>query len=132
MSDKHNKLIQIGKYILLLCSMYICVLFGTLCYSAGFCTHILITLISVLMTYIGYKFTHMIVDILFLYVNLLLSTYIGSKYATMLYYENISSDDMSLVVGNIFMSISLLSTLFFIILFSTIRIIKVIKANQHK
>lgn len=128
----NNKAVQVIKYILLICSMYICVLFGILCYSAGFAINILITLTAVILSYIGYKYTRKIIDLSFLYINLLLSIYIGSKYATSLYYNNISSDNMTLIVGDIFLYVSLTVALLCIIIFTAIRIMEIRKSKNQK
>ena len=111
--------------------MYICAVFGVLCYHAGFVTNILIALTAVFLAYIGYKFTRGIFDIAFVYINLLLSVFVGSKYATKFYYENISSDYMSLVIGDIFLYILLAFILIFIITFMIIRIVKTTKTKKY-
>ena len=68
--------------------------------------------------------THKILELLFLYANLLLSVYIGSSFSTKLYYERVSSDDMTLIVGRVFMYIALAVTVLAVLIFAMVRVVK--------
>jgi|GEM_PF-1751800 len=128
--NKTHKIMIFIKFVLLECLMYVCALLSIICYAGGFYIDILNTIIAIILAHVGYKFTTGIIDITFVYINLLLSVYIGSKYQTLLYYNNISSDPLTLVAGDTFMRIAFITTFVFVILFMMIRIVKVIKANK--
>ena len=123
MEDKSN-FSQRVKYICVLLLMYTCSMVGLVCYGAGGIIDIMIVLLALAYTYVGYIVTQKVFDLLFLYANLLLSVYAGSYFATKLYYERISSDDMTLIIGRIFMYISLSVTILFACVFVVIRLIR--------
>ncbi len=95
------------KLILPLLLMWICTLTGAAGYRLGFVTHIAICLMSIVLTFIGYKLTKQPWELLVVYADLLLSVYIGSALSTRLYYNNISPDDMSIVLGGYFTMLSM-------------------------
>lgn len=131
MKCDNNKAKHIVKYIIKVVLMYSCFVLGLVCYRGGFGTYIIIATTSVFLAYFGYKTTFRIIDMLFIHINLLFSVYLGSRYATTLYYLKVSSDDMSLIIGDIFMWLSLGLTLVAIVLFTTNRIIKLMRAKRE-
>ena len=123
MKDK-SKFLKIIKYVGVLLLMYICAPVGLICYGAGATIDIMIVILAVVFAYVGYIATHKILELLFLYANLLLSVYIGSSFSTKLYYERVSSDDMTLIVGRVFMYIALAVTVLAVLIFAMVRVVK--------
>jgi len=123
MEDK-SKFSQRIKYICVLLLMYTCSMVGLVCYRVGGIIDIIIVLLALAYTYVGYVVTQKILDLLFMYANLLLSVYVGTYFATKLYYERISSDDMTLIIGRIFMYISISVTILFACVFVVIRLLR--------
>lgn len=122
--------LQVAKYIGTFVLIYVCVLFGGLCYAGGFATDILIVVFAGCSVYVAYVATRGIWELLFLYANLLFSVYLGSSLVTRLYYERISSDDMSLIIGNALVQISLVVTAILICIGVLIRVVCMHKAKK--
>ncbi|MBE6650538.1 MAG: hypothetical protein E7613_04415 [Ruminococcaceae bacterium] len=110
MNPKLKKILSICRFIGLLLSMYLCVLFGISGYSLGYTTGLGIFLTAIGLVIVAYYFTHKMWELLFLYANLLVSVFIGSNCVTQLYYTNISSDQATLLVGEFLLYIALAVT----------------------
>lgn len=88
------------KYILAILSNYIPVLWAYILYSGGAATVWSLFIISqILLVTSNHKITKNKLALLFLHVNLLVSTIVANWLSTHLYYTNISSDDETLLVG---------------------------------
>ena len=105
MKSKQIKTLSICKHIGLFLSMYLCVLLGVTLYKFGFVTYLCIMAAMFVLLYIVYRYTHKLSEMLFFYANLLISSTIGEKCVTQLYYANISSDQETLLVGDVFLGI---------------------------
>lgn len=107
MNTKLKKIFSICKLIGLFLSMYLCVLFGVSGYNLGYTTGLGILLTAVGLVIVAHYFTHKMWELLFLYANLLVSVFIGSRCVTQLYYTNISSDQETLLIGDFFLCLGL-------------------------
>lgn len=91
-----------SKYILVTFSNYILVLCAYLFYRGGAPTvWSLCIILQIVLTILNYKTANGSKSLAVLCANHLLSTIIANKLSTNLYYNNISSDSESLVVGNL-------------------------------
>ena len=107
MNSKIKKTLSICKHVMLFLSMYICVWLGISGYSLGYTADLGIIQAAVVLVIVAYYFTPKMLELLFLYANLLVSVFVGSKCATQLYYINISSDQETLLVGMFFLRLDL-------------------------
>ena len=88
------------KYILAILANYIPVLWAYIFYSIGAGVDWSLFIISqILLVTLNHKITKSKLALLFLHVNLLVSTIVANWLSTHLYYTNISSDDETLLVG---------------------------------
>ncbi|MBR6755066.1 MAG: hypothetical protein IKM22_03970 [Clostridia bacterium] len=131
MNEKTKKILTYFLYVIL---MYSCALLGAALFMIGVYANFLAMFIAILLSYLAYKKTNKILDLLFLDLNLLLSVFISGRCTTILYYKNISSDHMSLVIGNIFTGVGLLIASIIVLIFLIARIILIIieKRKQKK
>ena len=122
----------IFKFIFLLGAIYTPVLFSWLLYPLGIGATLLLTVFSLCLSYVGFQFTKKIVELIFIYLNLLLSFFIAARSATQLYYNNISSDDMTIIVGDIFTIGAISIILFASLILLIIRIIRIKNQNSNE
>lgn len=118
-----NIIFGLFKYIWLVVLMYACAICGVLFYMLGVGTYLLIMLLAFTVAYIGYVATSKIRSLMFLYVNLLISVYLGSSFSTSFFCKRISFDDMSLIIGNAFEKISMVVTAIAVSVFLVVRFI---------
>lgn len=120
---RKNTIIKLCKYVGLVILMYCCALSGVVLYPLGFGTDLFIMLLIPVLVYIAYINTSKIISLIVLYLNLLISVYLGVYFSTRLFYEKINSDDMSLILGNVSGKILLAITVILIFIFLLIRYI---------
>lgn len=109
-----------SKYILVTFSNYILVLCAYLFYRGGALTvWSLCIMLQIVLTILNYKTANGSKSLAVLCANHLLSTIIANKLSTNLYYNNISSDgltlavgDLGLIVGSVFVFILSLISIF--------------------
>ncbi len=129
MNEKTKKILTYILYVIL---MYSCALIGAGLYVIGVYAGFLSTFVAVLLSYLAFTKSNAILDLLFFDINLLLSIFISGRCSTLLYYNNISSDHMSLVIGNIFTGVALLVVGFFVFIFLIARIISIILKKREQ
>ncbi|MBQ3082040.1 MAG: hypothetical protein IJC49_06270 [Clostridia bacterium] len=115
---KHSRVIL---YIIVLLSTYICALTGRFLYEHGAYTDMYIILQAPFFAFLGYSVTKGFLDLLFIDINLLVSVFLGSYCSGVLYYQRVSSDMMSLVIGELFIYIALGFTLISVAVFLVFR-----------
>lgn len=117
------------KYILAILANYIPVLWAYIFYSIGAGTDWSLFIISqILLVTLNHKITKSKLALLFLHVNLLVSTIVANWLSTHLYYTNISSDDETLLVGNLGLKVGVI----FVILMSTFSLLIRIFLEKQK
>ena len=129
MNEKTKKILTYFLYVIL---MYSCALLGAGLYVIGVYADFLSTFVAVLLSYLAFTKSNAILDLLFFDINLLLSIFISGRCSTLLYYNNISSDNMSLIIGNIFTGVSLLIVGFFVLIFLIARIVSIILKKKEQ
>lgn len=129
MNEKTKKILTYILYVIL---MYSCALLGAGLYVIGAFADFLSTFVAVLLSWLAFTKSNAILDLLFLDINLLLSIFISGRCSTLLYYNNISSDNMSLIIGNIFTGVSLLIVGFFVLIFLIARIVSIILKKKEQ
>lgn len=117
------------KYILAILSNYIPVLWAYILYSGGAATVWSLFITSqILLVTSNHKITKNKLALLFLHVNLLVSTIVANWLSTHLYYTNISSDDETLLVGILGLKVGAV----FVILMSTFSLLIRIFLEKQK
>ena len=91
--------------------IYSCTIVSTFFYPLGYIADVLLVILSFLIIYFCYRKTNGFWDLAVLYANHILAVCISSFLITNLYYEKISNDDMTRVVGNIGTLILMIMTL---------------------
>ena len=117
------------KYILAILANYIPVLWAYIFYSIGAGIDWSLFIISqILLVTLNHKITKSKLALLFLHANLLVSTIVANWLSTHLYYTNISSDDETLLVGNLGLKVGVI----FVILMSTFSLLIRIFLEKQK
>lgn len=88
------------KYIVALILNIIPFFLSCLLYESGFAIIIMFLMLQILINLLNYKWTNKVVSYLFLNLLMLISSVASSKIITHLYYNNISSDNGTLAVGD--------------------------------
>ena len=88
------------RYILALIINIVPFLLSCLLYEVGIANFIMFLMLKILINLLNYKWTNKILSYLFLNLSMLISSVTSSKIITHLYYNNISSDNGTLAVGD--------------------------------
>ena len=104
-------MLRILTYIGLLVLIYSCVFYGIKLFHLGAIIGLAIILISLASTFCVFLCINRVWEMVLLYVNLLVAVVIGEISVTQLYYHNISSDQMTLVIGDVTLFTAFITTL---------------------
>lgn len=88
------------KYILALFLNIVPFFLGCLLYDGGLAIFIMFLMLQILVNELNHKWTNKVISYLFLNLAMLISSVASSKIITQLYYNNISSDNDTLAVGD--------------------------------
>ena len=88
------------RYILALIINIVPFLLSCLLYEAGIAIFMMFFMLQILLNLLNYKWTNKIISYLLLNLAMLTSSIASSKIITNLYYNNISSDNGTLAVGD--------------------------------
>lgn len=88
------------KYILALFLNIVPFFLGCLLYDGGLAIFIMFLMLQILVNELNHKWTNKVISYLFLNLAMLISSIASSKIITQLYYNNVSSDNDTLAVGD--------------------------------
>ena len=120
-----HKAWQVLKCAGVLLLIWGCTLIGAFAYHGGYAAHIVIDVLALVSVWLCCISTSKIWPLAVLYANLLVSVGLGSWLSTQMYYKHISSDDMSLVIGNIHTAISLVVVAVAVVIVLMIKILRI-------
>lgn len=88
------------KYIVALILNIIPFFLSCLLYEGGIAIFMMFLMLQILINLLNYKWTNRVISYLFLNLSMLISSIASCKIITRLYYNNISSDNGTLAVGD--------------------------------